>query len=183
MPTMKAGTANMGHSETWKILEEIIIEFRKKGLAVPATVMTDLKAAKTMIKLMDTETGKSEMAPQTEQYLRNVESYLITEAQKHFPPERIDEWLRRLDEAIVETCECVKEKVKEESRFISGLPRDQNWVRVMPITSLSSEKLKQLADDSSLSLKTEKDGHIIAYGRPEDIREFIKKMTTQASKE
>jgi len=183
MPTMKAGTANMGHSETWKILEEIIIEFRKKGLAVPATVMTDLKAAKTMIKLMDTETGKSEMAPQTEQYLRNVESYLITEAQKHFPPERIDEWLRRLDEAIVETCECVKEKVKEESRFISGLPRDQKWVRVMPITSLSSEKLKQLADDSSLSLKTEKDGHIIAYGRPEDIREFIKKMTTQASKE
>lgn len=173
----------MGYSETWKILEDIIIEFRKKGLTVPATVMTDLKAAKTMIRLMDAETGKGELASQTEQYLRNVESYLITEAQKHFPPERIDEWLRRLDEATVETCECLKEKVKEESRFIPGLPRDQKWVRVMPITSLPSEKLKQLADDSSLSLKTEKDGHIIAYGRPEDVREFVKKMTTQASKE
>src|SRR4030065_2585780 len=103
----------MGYSENWKILEDIIIEFRKKRLPVPYTVMTDLKAAKTMIKLMHTENSKGETALQTEQYLRNVESYLVTEAQKYFPPERIDEWLRLLDEAIVETCECVKEKVKE----------------------------------------------------------------------
>ena len=172
----------MGYAETWKILEDIIIEFRKKGLTVPVMVMTDLKAAKTMIKLMDAETGKGEMAPQTEQYLRNVESYLITEAQKHFPPELIDEWLRRLDAATVETCGYVRERVKEESRFIQGLPRDQKWVRVMPITSLPADRLKQLAEDSNLSLKTEKDGHLIAYGRPEDIREFVKKMTTQAAK-
>ena len=173
----------MGYSETWKLLEDIIIEFRKKGLPVPATVMTDLKAAKTMIKLMDAETGRGEMAPQTEQYLRNVESYLITESQTHFPPELIDEWLRRLDSATLETCACVREERKEESRFIPGLPRDQKWVRVMPITSLSTEKLKQLAADSNLSLKTEGDGHLIAYGKPENIREFIKKMTTQTAKE
>ena len=92
----------MGYSETWKILEDIIIEFRKKGLTIPVTVMTDLKAAKTMIKLMDAETGKGETAPQTEEYLRNVESYLITEAEKNFPSDRIDEWLRRLDKATTE---------------------------------------------------------------------------------
>src|SRR4030066_796887 len=176
----------MGYSETWKILEDIIIEFRKKGLTIPVTVMTDLKAAKTMIKLMDAETGKGEMAPQTEEYLRNVESYLITEAGKNFPSDRIDEWLRRLDRATVETCGCGKEKAKEmkaESRFISGLPRDQKWVRVMPITSLPTEKLKQLAEESNLSLKTEKDGHLLAYGRTEDVREFVKKMTAQAAQE
>jgi hypothetical protein len=173
----------MGYAETWKILEDIIIEFRKKDLTVPATVMTDLKAAKTMIKLIETETGKGEMTLQTEQYLRNVESYLITEAQKNFPLERIDEWLRRLDTATVETCRCVSGPVKEEPRFIPGLPRDQKWVRVMPITSLPADRLKQLAEDSNLSLKTEKDGHLIAYGKSEDIREFIKKMTTQTAKE
>src|SRR4030067_1745282 len=151
----------MGYSETWKILEDITIEFRKKGLTVPATVMTDLKAAKTMIKLMDAETGRGEMAPQTEQYLRNVESYLITEAQKHFPPERIDEWLRRLDAATVETCVCAREERKEESRFISGLPRDQKWARVMPLVSLPEEKLKQLAEETSLSFRTEKDGNLV----------------------
>jgi hypothetical protein len=173
----------MGYSETWKILEGIIIEFRKKGLTIPVVVMTDLKAAKTMIKLMDAETGKGEMAPQTEQYLRNVESYLVTEAQKIFPPERIDEWLRRLDKATIEECGCIREEAKEESRFIPGLPRDQKWVRVMPITSLPADKLKQFAEESNLSLKTEKDGHLIAYGKPEDIKEFVKKMTEQAAKE
>ncbi len=176
----------MGYSETWKILEGIIIEFRKKGFTIPIEVMTDLKAAKTMIKLMDAEPGKGEMAPQTERYLRNVESYLITEAQETFPNERIDEWLRTLDKASFETCGCVREEAKEtkeESRFIPGLPRDQKWVRVTPITSLPADKLKQLAEESKLSLKTEKDGHLIAYGKPEDIKEFVKKMTTQAAKE
>ena len=176
----------MGYSETWKILESIIIEFRKKGLTIPVTVMTDLKAAKTMIKLMDAEPGKGELAPPTEEYLRNVESYLITEAEKNFLSDRIDEWLRRLDKATVETCGCVRDEgkvVKEESRFIPGLPRDKKWVRVMPITSLPAEKLKQLAEESNLSLKTEKDSHLIAYGKPEDIREFVKKMTAQAAKE
>lgn len=175
----------MGYSETWKILEEIIIEFRKKGMNIPAIVMTDLKSAKTMIKLMDAETGKGDMAPQTEQYLRNVESYLITEAQKHFPSDRIDAWLRRLDAASMETCvSCVKGEVNEkESRFVPGLPRDQKWVRVTPIASLSAETLRRFAEESNLSLKAEPDGHLIAYGKPEDIRDFIKKMTTEASKE
>jgi hypothetical protein len=174
---------NVGYSATWKILEEIIIEFRKKGLAVPAAVMNDLKSAKTMIKLMEAETGKGEMAPQAEQYLTNVESYLITEAQKAFPSERIDEWLRRLDEATIEACGCVKEDVKTESRFIPGLPRDQKWVRVTPIVSLPQEKLKQLAEESNLQFKAEEDSHLIVYGKAEDIREFVKKMTEQAAKE
>jgi len=174
----------MGYAENWKILEEIVVELRKKGLTVPTTVMTDLKAAKTMIMLMDADAGKGEMVPQTEEYLRNVESYLITEAQKQFAPDRIDEWLRRLDEATIGSCSCGEPTTKGEPRFIPGLPRHQKWVRVMPMVSLPAEKLKQLAEESSLSLKIEKDGHIIAYGTPEDIREFVKKMTTtQASRE
>lgn len=147
--------------------------------------MTDLKAAKTMIKLMDAETDKCELSPQTEQYLKNVEIHLVNEAQKHFQPERVDEWLRRLSSATVGTCSCLREtpKKQEESRFIPGVPRHQKWVRVTPITSLPAEKLKELAEESHLSLKTETDGHLIAYGQPEDIREFVKKMTTQAANE
>ena len=175
----------MGYPETWKILEDIIIELRKIGSAMPEKVMMDLKAAKTMIKLMDAETGKGEMAPQTEQYLRNVEIYIITEAQKHFPPERIDQWLRQLDGATLAACGCVREESKksEELRFIPGIPRDQKWVRVTPITSLPPETLAQLAEESNLSLKTEKDGHLIAYGQPEDIKEFVKRMTKQVARE
>ena len=174
----------MGYSETWKILEEIIIELRKKGFTTPETVMSDLKSAKTMIRLIDAaEEGRSEIGPKIEQYLASVEAYLVTEAQKCFPSERIDEWLRRLQGSSCEVCGQPESKTAEkDSRFVSGLPRDQKWVRVTPITSLPSEKLKQLAEESNLSVKPEKDSHVIVYGKAEDIKDFIKKMTKQASK-
>jgi hypothetical protein len=174
----------VGYSETWKILEEIIVEFRKKGLTMPETVMSDLKSAKTMIRLIDAaEESRGEIGPRVEQYLASVEGYLITEAQKCFPSERIDEWLRRLQVSFCDVCAGQPKTTAEESRFVSGLPRDQKWVRVTPISSLPTEKLKQLAEETSLSVKTEKDGHLIVYGRAEDIKEFVKKMTEQASKE
>ena len=175
----------MGHSETWKILEEIIIEFRKKGHNTPENVMSDLKSAKTMIRLVDAaEEGRGEIGPKIEQYMASVEAYLITEAQKYFPPKCIDEWLSRLQDSLCDVCAGQpKTEDKEETRFIAGLPRDQKWLRVTPISSLPAEKLKQLANETNLNVKSEKGTHLIVYGKAEDIKQFIKKMTEQASKE
>jgi hypothetical protein len=174
----------LGYSETWKILEEIIVELRKKGQPAPENVMSDLKSAKTLIKLMDTGEDRGEIGPKVEQYLASVEANLVTEAQRIFPPERIDAWLRRLEASSCDVCAGQPQTpTKEESRFVPGLPRDQKWVRVTPITSLPQEKLQQLAEESNLSFKAEKDGHLIVYGKAEDIREFVKKMTKLTSRE
>lgn len=171
----------MTHLATSRVLEDLIIELRKKGLPIPLNVLTDLKSARVLMKVGDVDRkGVGETAPKIEEYLGSVEAYLVTEAQKKFSPEQVDEWLRRLEAANRDTC--VAEE-KEESRFIPGLPRDQKWVRVEPITSLPAEKLKQLATETNLSHRTEKDGHLIVYGKAEDIKEFVKKMTTQAAKE
>jgi hypothetical protein len=156
----------------------MIIEFRKKGLAIPATVMNDLKSARTMIKLMDVDESRGETAQKAEEYLGNVEAYLVTEAQKKIAPEYIDAWLRRLEEASCETCEAKA----EESRFISGLPRDQKWIRVEPLASLPPEKLKQLARETNLSTSVQEDGRLLVYGKAEDVKEFVKKMTEETSK-
>jgi len=167
----------VGYSATWKIVEEIVIEFRRKGIAIPEKVMTDLRSAKTLIKLISTvEKDKGEIAPRIEEYLTNVEGYLITEAQKSFPPEHIDEWLQRLNQSSCDACTSTVE-TEEQTRFISSVPRDQKWVRVKPIETLSIEKLKKLAKDAGLSYKPDKDDHLIVYGKEENIREFIKKMT------
>jgi hypothetical protein len=169
----------MSHLAVWKALEEMIIEFRKKGLPVPVTVMNDLKSARTMIKIVNVDESRGETIQKIEEYLGNVESYLVTEAQEKFEPEYIDEWLRRLEEANCETCE---EKA-DKTRFISGLPRDQKWIRVEPLASLPLEKLKQLAEESNLSSMAQEDGRLLVYGKAEDIKEFVKKMTEQTSKE
>jgi hypothetical protein len=163
----------MGHLAVWKVLEEMIIEFRKKGLPIPATVMNDLKSARTMIKIMNVGASRGETAQKAEEYLGNVEAYLVTEAQKQFASEYIDAWLRRLEEAICEICE----EKGEESRFISGLPRDQKWIRVEPLASVPLEKLKQLAKESNLSWSLQENGRLLVYGKTEDIKGFVKKMT------
>jgi hypothetical protein len=172
----------MGYTAAWKVLEEIIIEFRKKGVEIPQTVMNDLKSAKVMIKIMSADESRGETAPKVEQYLGSVEAYLVTEAQKTFDPARIDEWLRRLGEATSDVCG-MEEKGKEESKFISGVPRDQKWIRVEPLTSLPLEKLKQLAEKQNLSSRVQEDGRLLVHGRAEDIREFVKRMTEQTAKE
>ncbi len=173
----------MGYSEKWKTLEEILIELRKKGQPAPENIMSDLKSAKTMIKLMDNHEGQSEIDPRVEQYLANVEAYVITEAQKLFTSEQIDSWLRRLEASSCDVCrDQPKEQTKEESRFIPGVPRDKRWVRVMPIPSLPQERLEQLAVESGLSFKEEKDGHLVVFGEAEKVKEFLKQMTAKVSK-
>ena len=175
----------MGYEAVWKILEEIIIELRKKGLATPQKVLNDLKSAKVFMKIMDaSEKDRGETAPKIEQYLGSVEAYLISEAQKTFPPARIDEWLRRLEKASCDTCvTCgVPTEKKEKAKFITGLPRDQKWIRVEPLSILPAEKLKQLAKETNLSFREEPDGHLIVYGTSENIRVFVKKMTEHTAK-
>jgi hypothetical protein len=174
----------MGYQAVWKVLEEIIIELRKKGVATPQSVMSDLKSAKVLMKIMDvSQKDLGETAPKVEQYLGSVEAYLVTEAQKIFEPARIDEWLRRLEEANCDTCAVCGEEGKEETKFVSGIPRDQKWIRVEPITTLPLEKLKQLAEKQNLSSHLQENGRLLVYGKAENIKAFVKEMTEQTAKE
>jgi hypothetical protein len=178
---------HMGYAAVWKILEEIIIELRKKGVETPAAVMNDLKSAKVLMNVLDvTERDRGEAEPKIEQYLGSVEAYLVTEAQKTFPPAHIDTWLRRIEEANCDTCQTcsvpTEQPERAEAKFITGVPRDQKWIRVKPLPNLPAEKLKQLAEETNLAYREENE-HLIIHGTAENIKNFIKKMTQQTAKE
>ena len=165
---------------SWKLLEDMLIALKKQGLTIPANVMEDLRAAKSMIKLSCMEgTRGGDAIQKAEEYTANVEAYLVTEAQKTFGAEIVDQWFRRLEEANAEICE---EKT-EESKFVTGVPRDQKWVRVEPINNLPTELIQQFANEQNLQVKPQKDGRLLVYGQPECIKEFLKKMTAEATKQ
>lgn len=168
----------MGYLAVWKLLDEIITEFRKKHLTIPERVMNDLKAARTMIKIVGASEGHGENSLKIEEYLGSVEAQLVTEAQKHFEPEHIDKWLKRLE---IANCE-IGDEDTVELRFIAGVPRDQKWVRVEPSENLPAEKLQQLAKETNLSVSTQKDGRMIIYGQAENLKELVKKMTNETNK-
>jgi len=165
---------------SWKLLEDMLIALKKQGVTIPANVMEDLRAAKSMIKLSCMEgTRGGDAIQKAEEYTANVEAYLVTEAQKTFGAEIVDQWLRRIEEANAEICE---EKT-EESKFVTGVPRDQKWVRVEPINNLPTELIQQLANEQNLQVKPQKDGRLLVYGQPECIKAFLKKMTAEATKQ
>ncbi len=118
--------------------------------------MTDLRSANTMIKLVDAvDEDKGEMAAKLEQCLTDLEVHLITEAQKSFPQDRVDEWLQRLNQATCDESVSVQQ-MEEETRFISGVPRDQKWMRIETIASLPLKKLKALADETDFHINLPK---------------------------
>jgi hypothetical protein len=168
----------MTHPATSRILEDMIIEFRKKGLLIPQNVLTDLKSARTLMKMENADQiSRGETESKIDEYLSTVEAYLITEAQKILPPEQVDEWLRRLVAAGGDSCPIL---AKEEKRFVHGIPRDQKWIRIEPLENMPLDKLEELATGTNLSFRQEDDGHLTVFGGAEDIKKFVKKMTEKA---
>jgi hypothetical protein len=170
----------MGYLAVWRVLDEMMMGLRQRGLEIPLQVMNDLKSAFTTIKIGEVDTSAGDTAPKIKEYLGSVESYLVTEAQKKFEEKYVDEWLKRLDEASYETCETC-EAEDPEPRFVSGVPRDQKWLRVEPKDELTYEKLTRFAEESGLSKRDEEDGHLLVFGKTESVKEFINKMTTLES--
>jgi hypothetical protein len=166
--------AYMGYPAVWKVLEELIADFRKRGKTIPPQVMNDLKSAKTMIQISRAEKEYSETVQKTEEYLTNVESYLVSEGEKQFGFEYIDEWLCKLKEASK-----IPDASEKETRFIQGVLRGEKWVRVKATTELPIEKLRSLASESQLLCKLQKDGYLLVHGKEEHVKDFIKKMATK----
>ena len=168
----------MSHTATWKILEDLMLELKKKGATITPAVINDLRSAKLMIKISESKGSTGDVSQKVDEYLGNVESYLVSEAQKTLGSEIVDLWLRRLEEAYAETCE----QKTEENKFVTGVPRDQKWVRVEPIDNLSCQRIEQMVKESNLAANTQNDGRIVVYGQPGNIKTFLKKMTAEANK-
>jgi hypothetical protein len=169
----------MTYAAKWKVLEDLLIELRKKSVATPPNIINDLRSAKLMIKISESEGSRGDDSVRLEEYLGNVEAYLITEAQKTIGSEKVDEWLRLLDEANIQTCEIPE---AHENKFITGVPRDQKWLRIEPMANLPMERLQQIAKESNLSVNPQKDGRLVVYGQQEDIKTFLKKIATEVAK-
>lgn len=163
----------MGHTmATWKLLEDMMLALKKGGVEIPTKIIEDLRAAKSMIKLACTEGSHGDAIQKAEELNANVEAYLVTEAQKTFGSKRVDEWLLQLEEANMETCE-----VPEEDVFVTGVPRDQKWVRVEPHGDLTADRIEQMAKEHNLQIKRQKDGKLLLHGQISEIKDLIKTMT------
>ena len=164
----------MGYLAVWKVLEEMITDLKRKGVAVPANILNDLRYARTLINVLKADPTRIETSQKIEEYLNNVEAYLISEGQR-FGDKYVEEWIKRLEDASKK----IFEEEEEEKRFVPGLPREQRWVRVKPSEDMPVEALKALASELNLSFEIQSDGCLLVYGEDERLKDFVKKMATK----
>ena len=163
----------MGYSAVWKVLEEMVTDFRKKGITVPAEIVSNLRHAQALINVLGADPTRLDTSQKVEGYLLSVESYLVSEGQKKLGEGCAENWLKRLSEASGK----VVEEEGKETTFVSGVPRAQKWIRVKPSADLPIEGIKVLADELCLSFNLQNDGCLLVYGKEEHIKDFVKKMT------
>ncbi len=167
----------MGYEEVYKTLNDMIMEFRKKGETMPPEVIEDLRTAKTMMHVLKAGSTKIENVPTIEMYLSNVESRLIFLAQKKFGSKSANYWMKKLREAR----EKPEGKVSAElaSKFVPGLPRSQRWVRVQVSKETPKEEIEDLAKNCGLAFRLQDDGYMLVYGEGEKLKDFIKRTAAK----
>ena len=169
----------MGYLAAWKVLDEMVADFRSRGATIPDKIMNDLKSARTVLNAVKTPQGSGEALERIDGYLATVEAYLVSEGEKQFGKEYADEWLEKLDKASRKP----SDEEAEEERFIPGLPREQKWVRVKPSVDLPLEELSDIAKQSNVLVKIQTDGHFLVCGTDEQVKDFVKNMTTKHATE
>jgi hypothetical protein len=167
----------MGHEEVWKTLNDLIIEFRKKGEVIPPEVINDLRAAKTLIHVLRADPTKTENVPVIETYLGNVESHLIFAAQTIFGSEFVDHWMRKIRDARERPD--VETAVETASKFVPGLPKGQRWVRVQVSEDTPKREIEELVRQSGLTCRMQNDGYMLVYGEGERLKNFIRRTAAK----
>ena len=163
----------MGHAQWWKTLEHLIVELRKRQVAIPTEVMTHLRSAKTMISVYNVDPSHLETLPTIENYLMNVESTLVNAARERFGQAFANRWIERIESARRE-----EERKAEPAapHFVPRLPKGKHWIRVLPSDDILKESMEQLAQEIGLSCEMQRDGYILVYGKEEQVKDFVSKM-------
>jgi hypothetical protein len=165
----------------WITLCELASTLGKLGVAVPAETSIELRSAKALISGYRTDPEAVHVLSQVQAYLKRAERTLVEITRKAGYPETIEEFLERLDK--VRRGEVKPRSAGGEIRFIPGLPRSGRWIRIRISTRTPLSRIEEVALKSRVSVKPHEEGYVLASGRSEDLREFVRilRSKTQAS--
>jgi hypothetical protein len=167
----------MGHMIVWKTLEDLLMLLRKQDIQIPANIFEDLRAARSMIELSYSENTPKDAIAKAEVYATNVEAYLISQAQEIFEPSVVNEWLKRLKEANLHVGK--EETDVSAGRFVFGVPRDQQWIRIETDSKLPEVYVLKLASEWNLTINKQTDGRLMVHGQLNDIKAFVKQIAAK----
>ncbi len=161
----------MDYEAVWELMSSLISELRKGGEPIPAKAMSDLRAARTMMEVHKVDQSRSENLQRIEEYLTNLETFLVPIANRRFGKEYVDAWLKKLGKTYVQP---PRWEPRLQGSFPVGVPRESRWVRIEVTEKISTEKIKHLASQIGLNSKTQTDGRVLVFGEEQKLKQFVK---------
>jgi hypothetical protein len=170
---------SMNYEHVWKVLEQLILDLRRKGVTVSPELVDDLKSAQTYINIAKTDPTALDIVTDIELYLEKVESNVMYLAQTDVSDSYATEWLRRVSEARATGLD---EAPPEKPKFVSGVPKGDHWVRLQVSDLIPEVDLNPLINQFNLSTIPQDNGYLLVHGKTEDVKAFLKEITSKISK-
>jgi len=170
----------MGYLGAWKVIEEMIIDLREKGILIPTETMTELQSAKTLVHVLEADSSKTDVTEQIDKCIFSLESYIMSKAEMVFGPEYVENWFVKLDQAK-ECPEEPKKETKSVPNIPHGLPRGTKWIRISPST-LPIDESKKIADALHLDCTVQDEGFLLVQGEDVQLRELVRMMAAKYEK-
>lgn len=169
----------MGYVNLWKVLEELYNELSKTGVTIPRGLVDDLKSVKTLINIYKVDITALNVVTEIELYLEKIESNLLYLAESDLGKEYAEEWLKKIYEARKKG---LNKRTTLPSRFVSGVPKNEHWIRIKTADLIDDQDLEVLLDKFKLSSKTQKDEYILIHGEEKNVQNFIKEVGKKIGK-
>lgn len=166
----------MDYEAVWKVLSDLITEFRRRGETINLQVMSDLHSAKTLIHVWKADPAKSDCLSQIEVFLENVESTLMLAAYEKFGTPFAEEWMQKLKQAREITSPKREEAQRALMKPFPIVPKGAKWVRIQVSAETPEKTVKELAANYELRCETQKDGFIIVSGTEKELKAFLQKF-------
>ena len=99
----------------------------------------------------------------------SVESHLVFLAEERGGSEYAESWIQKLENAKKLPD---REKISKTKRFVTGVPREEQWVRIQFSEQMSEKRLERLAQEQKLSFEIEEE-FILVYGNEVDLKRFL----------
>lgn len=173
------GTILTSYVYIWKTLEALIVDLKRKGSVIPKETIDDLKNLKTIINIYNIDSSYSDNLSKIESLLRSIEINLINMAEKDFGKEYADECLRKISE--IGKINNIKNIYS--SKFVLGIPKGEDWIKIKPANPTEQIEIEKLLDSSGQPYKLQDDGFFTVYGDKQKIKVLVKKIAEKIKKE
>lgn len=168
----------MNYQRLWKVLEELMIELENRNVTIPQELMDDLKSARTLISIYQSDPTAIDVVTDVAIYLDKIEPNLLYLAESEVGKKYASKWVNKISDARSDT----EESNVAKSKFVAQVPRGEHWIRMKTLGVISEDDLKELLKKLNLTSKLQSDGFQLIYGKEEDVKSFVREVDKKIGK-